>query len=98
MTATVPGKELTEKLKAIAKEIGEYPHVAMFNPAKKNRHLVNGGSVRLWDLAIPGYKCYVFKSWLKEYGPPLSLKTKKPLTLEDGTDVMSLFEDDEDGE
>lgn len=97
MTATVASKELKAKLEAIAKELGEFPHVAMVTPFKKNRHLVNGGSVRLWDLAIPGYKCYVFKSWLKQYGPPLSMKTKKPLTLEDGTDVMSLF-DDEDSE
>jgi hypothetical protein len=69
MTATVAGSELCEKLAAIARQLGPYPHGSLLLRAKKP-----GKStcrfVKVEAVKCCGYIVRTTRKWLDEVGPP----------------------------
>lgn len=85
MTATVAGPELTERLTAIAGELGEYPHGAIAltdGPVKKQ-------STRMLkvECELSGYTVRTTKKWLDEYGTPICPCCGAAMTQEQKDDV-----------
>jgi hypothetical protein len=73
MTATVAGAELTEKLNAIAADLGEYPHAKLAIPGE-GADGPKKQSTRMMKVecaAGSGYKARMTRQWLEEFGAPI---------------------------
>lgn len=68
MTSTHAGKELTRRLNALAKKLGEYPHAALKGTSRKKKQ-----STRLIKLVAESCCAYVARTtrkWIDEEGLP----------------------------
>lgn len=80
LTATYPGQTLIDRLNGLVIEpLGSYPHAAIV-PEESGEKKQTTRMVKC-VCEDSGYTCRTTRAWLEKYGPPISPKTKQPMTV-----------------